>query len=303
MISTPHDIRPEALLPDLSVGHFTAAGVKALRVGAGPTLLLLHGGTGSWTHWVRNIGPLSRRFSLVIPDLPGMGESLDVPRDTGLDGYGGYLLAAVEAGLVPPGQRFAVAGFSWGGVMTAWLAAHLPERVFAACLLAPGGFPPGGWHRPPLKPVPPEASDAEADAIHRGNLEMMMIGDARRIDELTVAMQRRNHAMTRFKSRFLGYRDTLGPSLRRVRCPTLAILPERDPLPQPDTAARASYLRQVAPHIDCHTVPDASHWVAFEAPDEVNGLIAGFVGRNAPAAEWRAADLTGKERGHGHTGR
>ena len=85
MISTPHDIRPEALLPDLSVGHFTAAGVKALRVGAGPTLLLLHGGTGSWTHWVRNIGPLSRRFSLMVPDLPGMGESLDVPRDTGLD--------------------------------------------------------------------------------------------------------------------------------------------------------------------------------------------------------------------------
>lgn len=277
-------ITPEAFFPALRVETVVVAGVKALRVGQGPTLLLLHGGTGSWTHWVRNIEPLSRRFTLVVPDLPGMGESLDVPADSDLDGYGRYLLAAVMGGLVPAGAPFAVAGFSWGGVMTAWLAAQLPVQVFAAALLAPGGFPPGAWHRPPLRPVLPGATDAEADAIHRGNLEMMMIAEPSRIDALTVAMQRRNHAMTRFKSRFLGYRDTLGPSLARVHCPVLAILPERDPLPQPDTAARADYLRRTAPQIECRTVPDASHWVAFEAPDAVNGLLADFVGRHAPRA-------------------
>ncbi len=287
MSSAVHDIRPEAFYPGLQIEHVTAAGVKALRVGSGPTLLLLHGGTGSWTHWVRNIEPLSRRFSLVIPDLPGMGESIDVPRDTDLDGYGAFIVAAIDAGLVPPGLRFAVAGFSWGGVVAAWLAARLPERVFAACLLAPGGFPPEGWHRPPLKPVPPGASDAEADAIHRANLEMMMIADPRRIDDLAVAMQRRNHGMTRFKSRFLGYRDTLGPSLRMLRGPVLAVLPALDPLPRPDVAARAEYLRRCAPHIVCRVVPDASHWVAFEAPDEINRLVAGFVHRNATAAEHR----------------
>ena len=64
MNSAAHDIRPEAFFPGLQIEHVTAAGVKALRVGSGPTLLLLHGGTGSWTHWVRNIEPLSRRFSL-----------------------------------------------------------------------------------------------------------------------------------------------------------------------------------------------------------------------------------------------
>ena len=285
MSSAVHDFRPEAFYPGLQIEHVTAAGVKALRVGSGPTLLLLHGGTGSWTHWVRNIEPLSRRFSLVIPDLPGMGESIGVPRDTDLDGYGAFILAAIDAGLVPPGLRFAVAGFSWGGVVTAWLAARLPERVFAACLLAPGGFPPDGWHRPPLKPVPPGASDAETDAIHRANLEMMMIADPRRIDDLAVAMQRRNHGMTRFKSRFLGYRDTLGPSLRMLTGPVLAVLPALDQLPRPDVAARAEYLRRCASHIVCRVVPDASHWVAFEAPDEVNRLVARFVHRNAPAAE------------------
>jgi len=61
-----------------------------------------------------------------------------------------------------------------------------------------------------------------------------------------------------------------------------AILPERDPLPQPDTAARADYLRRTAPQVECRTVPDAGHWVAFEAPDAVNGLLVDFAGRHAP---------------------
>ncbi|MFN6992847.1 MAG: alpha/beta fold hydrolase [Aquincola tertiaricarbonis] len=272
------EITPEALFPDLEFQTRTVAGVVAREVGQGPTLILLHGGTGSWTHWVSNIRVLSQHFRLVLPDLPGMGESLDVPDDSDLDGYGEFLLAAVVAGLVPAGAPFLVAGFSYGGVMTAWLAARLPERVAGICLLAPGGFPPGSWSRPPLRPVPAGASEAEINAVHRRNLELMMVGDPTRIDDLTVAMQRRNHGMTRFKSRFLGYRDTLGPSLRQTRCPVLGILPARDPLPQPDAASRAAYLESTAPRITCRMVPGASHWVAFEAPDEVNRLMIEFLG-------------------------
>ncbi len=210
-----------------------------------------------------------------------MGESLDVPADANLDSYGSYLEAAVRGGLVPVGAPFAVAGFSWGGVMAAWLAARLAGQVLAVALLAPGGFPPGAWHRPPLRPVPPGASDQEADAIHRANLGMLMISEPARIDAVAVRMQRRNHSMTRLKSRFLGYRDTLGPSLARVCCPVLALLPERDPLPQPDTSARVEYLRRIAPHIDCRIVPDAGHWVAYEAPEPVNRLLLEFVRRYA----------------------
>jgi 2-hydroxy-6-oxonona-2,4-dienedioate hydrolase len=272
------DITPQGLFPALQFETISVAGVAARCVGSGPTLLLLHGGTGSWTHWLRNIEALSQHFRLVLPDLPGMGESLDVPDDADLDAYGEYLLAGVVGGLVPVGEPFRVAGFSYGGVMTAWLAARLPERVAGICLLAPGGFPPGSWSRPPLRPVPAGASDAEANAVHRRNLEMMMVGDPTRIDDLIVAMQRRNHALTRFRSRFLGYRDTLGPSLRQTHCPVLAILPEKDPLPQPDAASRAAYLEATAPHIACRIVPGASHWVAFEAPDEVNRLMIEFLG-------------------------
>ena len=66
------------------------------------------------------------------------------------------------------------------------------------CLLAPGGFPPGSGSRPALRPVPAGASDADTNAVHRRNLELMMIGDPKRIDDLTVAMQRRNCDISRW---------------------------------------------------------------------------------------------------------
>lgn len=296
-------IEPQTLLPTLDWQTWRSAGVIARAAGRGPTLLLLHGGTGSWTHWIRNLPALAQHFRVVVPDLPGMGESLDVPPDSDLDGYGQYLLAAVQGGLVPPGESFMVAGFSYGGVMSAWLAARLPERVTGVCLLGPGGFPPGAWTRPSLKPIPPGASDDEQNAIHRRNLELMMVGDPRRIDALAVAMQRRNHSLVRFKSRFLGYRDTLGPSLRATRCPVLCILGDRDPLPQPDAVARAAYLQANAQRLTCRIVPDASHWVAYEQSDIVNRLMIEFFtelhepGRkfDLQGAEARHADLRGSE--------
>src|SRR5690606_33486939 len=37
----------------------------------GRAVVLLHGGSGSWTHWVRNIGELTRRgYRVYVPDLP-----------------------------------------------------------------------------------------------------------------------------------------------------------------------------------------------------------------------------------------
>src|SRR5439155_25324434 len=47
--------------------------------GSGPPLVLLHGGYGSWSHWIRNVLPLSRHFRVIAPDLPGLGESATPP--------------------------------------------------------------------------------------------------------------------------------------------------------------------------------------------------------------------------------
>jgi pimeloyl-ACP methyl ester carboxylesterase len=43
-----------------------------------PPLVLLHGGHGSWMHWLRNVEALSAGRTLWLPDLPGFNDS-DAP--------------------------------------------------------------------------------------------------------------------------------------------------------------------------------------------------------------------------------
>ena len=47
--------------------------------GDGPPLVLLHGGFGGWGHWLRNVGPLSRKYRVLAPDMPGFGDFGDPP--------------------------------------------------------------------------------------------------------------------------------------------------------------------------------------------------------------------------------
>ena len=48
--------------------------------GSGPPLVLFHGGYGSWMHWIRNVLVLAREFTVIAPDLPGLGEFGDAAR-------------------------------------------------------------------------------------------------------------------------------------------------------------------------------------------------------------------------------
>ena len=40
--------------------------------GSGRPILLLHGGAGSWRHWIRTLPALSHR-RVLAPDTPGLG--------------------------------------------------------------------------------------------------------------------------------------------------------------------------------------------------------------------------------------
>src|SRR5712691_9914772 len=61
------------------------AGAMVWRIwGEGPPLVLLHGASGSWTHWIRNVRPLAARFRVLVPDMPGYGDS-DAPLEPHTD--------------------------------------------------------------------------------------------------------------------------------------------------------------------------------------------------------------------------
>lgn len=102
-----------------------------------PTVLLVHGFTGSKENWLPLVRALPREWTLIAPDLPGWGES---KRREGLD-YGYSAQAARLAGLARTLElREAVlVGHSMGGGIAAVTAARHPEAFSRLALLSAAG--------------------------------------------------------------------------------------------------------------------------------------------------------------------
>lgn len=102
-----------------------------------PTLVLVHGYTGSKENWYRLAEALGRRYRLLIPDLPGWGDS---QRKTGAD----YGYAAQAANLAAFIDKVAdgpvvLVGHSMGGGVVAVAAARYPDDVSRVGLLDASG--------------------------------------------------------------------------------------------------------------------------------------------------------------------
>jgi pimeloyl-ACP methyl ester carboxylesterase len=109
-------------------------GTMVWRVwGRGDPLILLHGGSGSWTHWIRTIPTLSRHYELWVPDIPGLGSSAMPPKPWVPASIAGVAAAGVWELL--PAARLRIAGFSFGGHIATLLAARLAERVRCLTLI------------------------------------------------------------------------------------------------------------------------------------------------------------------------
>ena len=102
----------------------TANGTAFRTFGEGEPLVLMHGGAGSWLHWVRNVDTLAERFRVIALDLPSYGDSDRVEWSISTDEYLGTVADAVMevCGDVP---RVHLAGFSFGGMVSAATAVAL----------------------------------------------------------------------------------------------------------------------------------------------------------------------------------
>ena len=104
-------------------------GVMAWHLwGTGEPVVMLHGGSGNWTHWVRNIpAVLAAGYMAVVPDLPGFGDSATPPGGGDADAA----VAPVALGLqtLLGARTCTLAAFSFGSLVAALLAAEQPGRV------------------------------------------------------------------------------------------------------------------------------------------------------------------------------
>jgi 2-hydroxy-6-oxonona-2,4-dienedioate hydrolase len=251
-------------------------GAMVWRVwGAGPPLVLFHGGYGSWTHWIKNVLPLSRRFTVVAPDLPGLGESATPPEPHTAEGLARILIAGIDI-VLPRPAPFHLAGFSFGGVLGGHVAGLLGERVRAFTVVGSNGL---GLVRQPtdLRRAPPGASEAETLAVARHNLTQLMIADPAKIDPLAIHIQATNAPRGRVRSRRFSRADTLARALPSIRARLDGIWGGRDATAYPHLDERARALRAVQPEARFDIIDGAGHWVQYEAAERFNPLLAEIV--------------------------
>jgi 2-hydroxy-6-oxonona-2,4-dienedioate hydrolase len=248
-------------------------GVMVWRIfGDGEPLVLFHGGFGSWTHWLRNIPALSRHYRLIVANLPGLGESDEAPRPHTPTG-----LAAIAAGgidrILAAGERFHLAGFSFGGLVGGHVAAVLGDRCRSLTLVGAGGL---GLKRnaiAPLKSWRHIEDEAGRIAVHRENLAILMIADPAAIDELAIYLQSENAPRGRVNSPPIAMTDTLARVLPQVRGRLAGIWGERDATAMHDLPGRARLLRGIKPNAPFIVIADAGHWVQYEAAEAFNEAL------------------------------
>lgn len=195
--------------------------------GHGPPLVLIHGGSGTWRHWIRNIFPLGHYFSVLAPDLPGFGDSDLPPGVRTVEELVDITCDGLDL-IVDPPKPVRLAGFSFGGIVAGLVAARLGPRVPTLVLCGPNGLGIPSAPRPELERIPPDISLAEEREIQRRNLGRLMLADPAKADEEAVDVHMENLRRVRFRVGDIPESDVLRRALPQIQARLVGIWGSRD---------------------------------------------------------------------------
>ncbi|MDP2737977.1 MAG: alpha/beta fold hydrolase [Pseudorhodobacter sp.] len=229
--------------------------------GTGDPLVLLHGGAGSWTHWSRNVAALVPRHRLLLPDMPGFGDSDGLKLTDSVDPLALALTEGIDA--LIGARPFHLVGFSFGGLVAARMARLAGARVRRLILVGASGFGLPTSLRLSLQRWR-GLSPTDQEAVHVHNLRVLML--AGKVDAEAVRLQAANARRARLNSRPWSNRPILRETLAELKVPLGAIWGGADAILQDDLDRRIDILRGCDPACPVSVIDGAGHWVAFEAP-------------------------------------
>jgi 4,5:9,10-diseco-3-hydroxy-5,9,17-trioxoandrosta-1(10),2-diene-4-oate hydrolase len=262
--------------------------IHLAEFGAGMPLLMLHGGgpgASGPSNYVRNIGALAQRFRVLVPDLPGYGQSSkQVDAADPFGDQAGAMLGLLDALDI---ERAHVVGNSLGGACALRMALDAPQRVGRLVLMGPGGVgisqgqPSDGLKRllgyyagegpsfDKLRRFICEDLVFDASQVSEAVLQERY---AASIDPEVVAnpplrAPKDLEALERLD--FL-----LDPRLPTLATPTLVMWGMEDRVNPP---AGAAALQQSLPACDTVLFSRTGHWVQWERAAEFNAFVAGFL--------------------------
>jgi 2-hydroxy-6-oxonona-2,4-dienedioate hydrolase len=210
----------------------TVYGIKIhyLEAGSGPAVILLHGLGGDASNWAQNIGPLSQKYRVIVPDQIGFGKSekplINYRVATLVDFLDGLYkqLGITKASLV---------GNSLGGWTVAAYALAHPEKVDRLVLVDAAGFALTGDLDPRvLNALNPSTRDAVKQVMELIFYNKQMFASEAAVDALFARKMAAGDGYTiqRFIDSIAHGEDVLDKKLAAVKQPTLIVWGREDGL-------------------------------------------------------------------------
>lgn len=272
----------QAMAADLSTHHVQIGDTRwtYYEGGEGPTIVLLHGYGVDRNIWLKTAKPLTRHFHLIIPDLPGWGQSTRVEGDDyGIPAQAARLNAFLHT--LQPGKPMLV-GHSMGGAIAGYYASEHPDRVGALVLMDSFGlsFDKNAFARKALAGDNPFVFDDRAGFRRMAKLVFDTPPDlpGRFIDVLV----NRNKANRAFLERVFdtlrkpGQYDVLDSRLDKLSMPVLGIWCADDRIIDRSALDTLRDGLHHSPSISATVINGCGHVPEVEEPDAVERILTGF---------------------------
>ncbi|KAJ5808696.1 hypothetical protein N7474_009965 [Penicillium riverlandense] len=246
-----------------------------------PTLIFTHG-LGSSQNYYFPLLPALSAYRCITLDTTGSARSPVVPNDNvSIVGIAEDVIGAMDALKIPAAV---VVGHSMGGLVVTELGARYPDRVLGVVAIGPT--------HPSETLV--SVMGKRAETVLEGGMEPM----ANTIPTAAVGSQSTPLQRAFIRELILGQQpagyaalcraiaSAPAPDYAAVRAPFLLIAGEEDKSASMD-GCRHIYEHVSSKRKQMEVLKGVGHWHCIEAPEDVGGLIARFVGE---VAVWRSED-------------
>ena len=235
-------------------------------------LVLLHGGSGSWTHWLRNVEHFAEQREVWALDVPGFGDSSLPNGVIDADGLVPYIKDIFSQTFHD--KAVDVIGFSFGGMAAGLVAAEYPTLIHQLILVGAPGLGLFGKELPMRGMTPSMDTEAQRQ-VHRHNLNTMMFAHAESVTEAVIDLQEANVSRDRLRRRRIARTNVLAQVQTRWMCPVHGIWGDADALYK-DTLPQVPQVLWSMKTFS--VVPNAGHWVMFENPQAFHAAVAPLLG-------------------------
>lgn len=270
-------------------GHRWVYAVREADKADAPTVVMIHGFTGSKENWYPLAERLRGRYRLVIPDLPGWGDSERIKgQDYGFVAQSERVAAFIDQVAKRPGSQVVLLGHSMGGGIVALTAADHPQSVARVGLFDAAGvrFKDNAFGIEVLAGKNPFGVEDEASL--KRYLDTVFYSDDAKpsipwpASRAVIAWRKRQAPFEQSVLDRIGRSDERflpGQAAARIRQPALLLWCRQDAVI--DASAMDLYAAQM-PQASKVLLDGCGHMSIVEKPDETAAAVEMLINQGAP---------------------